>query len=267
MDNEKEFDLSDILVKTQSIKYFTNNIKTVTVPYDVFQSYLRAFYEKDNKFVDANKDGKWDLSQGKGISIGSFTDKDKVGTMEKTYFLYESSSEEGQLGTLISGAMTESELLAYLATISPDQTIQVFAGYTFKQENDGYHMDGFIVNLNGTYTAPTPETNPDGGSGGSSSGGGSGSSNPGTTTPVVTISGDPVALADMIDQAAVEILDGPVALAASVPDDVIIDDEGVPLADSIPQTGDNAVPVAPVAATGITALLAAFFMGKRKKED
>lgn len=70
----------------------------------------------------------------------------------------------------------------------------------------------------------------------------------------------------MIDQAAIEILDAPVALAASIPDEVLIDDEGVPLADSIPQTGDNAVPVMPVAATGITALMAAFFMGKRKKE-
>ena len=82
----------------------------------------------------------------------------------------------------------------------------------------------------------------------------------------MTITDDSVALADMIDQAAIEILDGPVALASSVPGDVIIGDEDVPLADSIPQTGDNAVSVLPVMLSGIAAIGAALGLGKKKEE-
>ena len=70
----------------------------------------------------------------------------------------------------------------------------------------------------------------------------------------------------MIDQAAIEILDAPVALAASVPGEVVIGDEDVPLADPIPQTGDSAVPVLPIMFSGIAALGAAFGLGKKKEE-
>lgn len=281
IDNEKGFDLSDILVHSQSTKEFTQNITTVTVPYDVFQSYLRSFYEKNTRFREKeDQTGIWNVGQslyGKGISIGSVANSENVGTMEKTYFIYEAPSEEGKLGKLVSEAMTEQQLMDYLATISPDQTVQVFAGYVFKQESDGYHMDGIVVNLQGTYStpAPAPISDPDPApeqksedDGHSSSGtGGSGSSSSHRTAAsqqVTVILDEDTPLAASLD--GLSLGDG-IVLQIAMDPGVIIDDEDVALADSIPQTGDTAVSVIPAAAAGIAALLTAGFMGKRKKED
>ena len=43
--------------------------------------------------------------------------------------------------------------------------------------------------------------------------------------------------------------------------------EAVPLADSIPQTGDSAVSVLPIMVSGIAALGAALGLGKKKEEQ
>lgn len=260
--NEKNFDVEDEAVKSRSVKYFTmvsKGLKSVKVPDSIYRAYLKALAETP-----------LEVSTGTGIATGPIGDAVQAqnATMPVIYWEIKDDQLTGK----------------YYSDITYQPTGDYFVGYVFKREGlmkeEGYHIDGVLIHhekgpelpdeeipdVPGDWdpekpeTPTTPDTTPGGGSGGSGGGSGSG-------TPVVTITDDPVSLSDMIDQAAIEILDAPVALAASAPDEVLIDDEGVPLADSIPQTGDNAVSVMPVAATGITALMAAFFMGKRKKED
>lgn len=263
--NEKNFDVQDEAVKSRSVKYFTmvsKGLKSVEVPDSIYRTYLKALAES-----------RLEVSTGTGVATGPIGDavQEQNATMPVIYWEIKDNQLTGK----------------YYSDITYQPTGDYFVGYVFKREGlmkeEGYHIDGVLLHHEKAdlpdeeipdvpddwdpdpdpkkpETPTTPDTNPGGGSGGSGGGSGSG-------TPTVTITDDPVSLSDMIDQAAIEILDAPVALAASAPDEVLIDDEGVPLADSIPQTGDNAVPVMPVAATGITALMAAFFMGKRKKED
>ena len=263
--NEKEFDVQDEAVKSRSVKYFTmvsEGLKSVEVPDSIYRAYLKALAES-----------RLEVSTGTGVATGPIGNAIQAQNATMPIIYWEIKDDQ------LTGK--------YYSDITYQPTGDYFVGYVFKREGlmkeEGYHIDGVLIHhekseLPGEEipdvpddwdpdpvpkkpeTPSTPDTTPGGGSGGSGGGSGSG-------TPTVTITDDPVSLSDMIDQAAIEILDAPVALAASAPDEVLIDDEGVPLADSIPQTGDNAVPVMPVAATGITALMAAFFMGKRKKED
>lgn len=268
------FDYDDEHVYSKPTKNFdriSEDLKSIDVPDSIYRIYLKAL-----------ADGNLNLTAGTGIATGqnlveNSVDRTKMGQASMPVIYWEIKDNQ------LTGR--------YYSDITYQPSGEYFVGYVFKRESnmskEGYHIDGVVIDHHKTPrpngdplyvsdnwdpepktpetpgTPSNPDTNPGGGNGGN---GGNGGGNPGTTTPVVTITNDPVSLADMIDQAAIEILDGPVALAASVPGDVIIDDEGVPLADSIPQTGDNAVSVLPVMLSGIAAIGAALGLGKKKEE-
>lgn len=265
----KDFDATDGSMGSQKTQYFTQvSADKMEVSDEIYRLYLKAMMSNRDAM---NKNGVG-IATGIGANVEN-AEALKGGSMPVIYWKVDENNKlTGEYFTDI--------------TYQPDG--RYFVGYAFKRESDmskkGYHIDGFMIdhklvsrdyeeipevpgnwdpNPKTPETPSTPNTNPGGGNGGN---GGNGGGNPGTTTPVVTITDDSVALADMIDQAAIEILDGPVALASSVPGDVIIGDEDVPLADSIPQTGDNAVSVLPVMLSGIAAIGAALGLGKKKEE-
>ena len=263
IENGRNFDVNDSDVISRSSSLFTQVSEgTIDVPDEIYRLYLKAMIDNQAKLT----------KNGAGIATGTVTDAGKANEVK------------GESMPVIYWKVDENNKLTgeYFTDITYQPSGKYFVGYVFKRESDiatrGYHIDGFMVEheqvVRGYEEIPdvpgnwdpdpkTPNTNPGGGNGGN---GGNGGGNPGTTVPVVTITDDPVSLADMIDQAAIEILDGPVALAASVPGDVIIGDEDVPLADSIPQTGDNAVSVLPAMLSGIVAIGAALGLGKKKEE-
>ena len=63
------------------------------------------------------------------------------------------------------------------------------------------------------------------------------------------------------------IIEEPVPLADGIDESgIIIEDEDVPLSDSVPKTGDTSIPTAPFAATGMLAIIAGFFLNLFKKD-
>lgn len=247
LEENSDYDLTNEGVISRPTDRFTNisDKLKLEVPESIYKAYLKAIlsFEKGELTVPV-----------KGIATGSGSDTESNATMPIIYWVV------GKDGKLTGD---------YYTSTTDMPTGKYFVGYTFKTENDGYHLDGIMVNFEreegGNEDGVNGGGTTDGGTtGGSTTSGGTTGGGTTTIATTVTINDAGVPLAAGLDGVVID--DGEVPLAAGL-DEVVIDEDGVPLADSIPQTGDNAVPAAPVAATGITALLAAFFMGKRKKED
>lgn len=123
-ENLKDYDLTNSGVTSRPVKDFISvSEEKVKVPYSIYRAYVEAMYDKYQATA---------TNAGKGISTGDSMD-----------VLYWAVDEDGNL----TGVYYDSE----------DELTEgtYFIGYTFKHENDGYHIDGVMWNY-----APEKE-NPD----------------------------------------------------------------------------------------------------------
>lgn len=162
--NDLEFDLSNDGVISRPTEHFLGIGTSIEVPYSIYRAYVEAMYDKYNYE---------NVKNGTGISTGSsmevlFWEVDENGKLTGSYFTEDSILEEGRY----------------------------FIGYAFKQEDDGYHIDGIMYD----YVPETPEEpeTPDG---------------PVTPPTTDTTGGTP---------ATTTIDDAPVALAAAPADAAVL---------------------------------------------
>ena len=150
-ENLKNYDTSNDKVISRPTSDFvcvSKGTSSVKVPYTIYRDYVNLMYQKDY-------DSK---PKGKGISTGS--------TMDVIYW------EVGTDGKLSGDYFTSPDELTTGSTY--------FIGYTFKYENDGYHIDGLMYKYEDSKEEPTtspseapstapsttPSTAPTGGDGG-----------------------------------------------------------------------------------------------------
>ena len=149
-ENLKNYDTSDDKVISRPTSDFvcvSKGTSSVRVPYTIYRDYVNLMYQEDY-------DSK---PRGKGISTGS--------KMDVIYW------EVGTDGKLSGDYFTSPDELTTGSTY--------FIGYTFKYENDGYHIDGLMYKYEDSKEEPTtsPSETPVGGDGGTT----------GTTGTTVTI--------------------------------------------------------------------------------
>lgn len=133
--------------------------KSIKVPYTIYRDYVEAMYEKYS--ADKNNNGK-------GISTGS--------GMDVLYW------------EVVDGNLTG----VYYQSLEELTDGTYFVGYTFKKENDGYHLDGVMYEyqmpekeITDDGVTPTPEVTPTPGA----------TPTPGTNPGTVIIEDGPVAMA------------------------------------------------------------------------
>lgn len=170
-ENLKNYDTSNDKVISRPTSDFvcvSKGTSSVKVPYTIYRDYVNLMYQKDY-------DSK---PKGKGISTGS--------KMDVIYW------EVGTDGKLSGDYFTSPDELTTGSTY--------FIGYTFKYENDGYHIDGLMYKYEDSKEEPTtspsaapstaPSTTPSGIPSEAPVGGGGG-----TTGTTVTIEEQAVPLA------------------------------------------------------------------------
>lgn len=150
-ENLKNYDTSnDKVISRPTIDFVcvSKGTSSVKVPYTIYRDYVNLMYQEDY-------DSK---PRGKGISTGS--------KMDVIYW------EVGTDGKLSGNYFTSLDELTTGSTY--------FIGYTFKYENDGYHIDGLMYKYEDSKEEPTtspseapstapsttPSTAPTGGDGG-----------------------------------------------------------------------------------------------------
>lgn len=150
-ENLKNYDTSNDKVISRPTSDFvcvSKGTSSVKVPYTIYRDYVNLMYQEDY-------DSK---PRGKGISTGS--------KMDVIYW------EVGTDGKLSGNYFTSLDELTTGSTY--------FIGYTFKYENDGYHIDGLMYKYEDSKEEPTtspseapstapsttPSTAPTGGDGG-----------------------------------------------------------------------------------------------------
>ncbi len=143
-ENSRDYDIENDKMQSRPTSDFisvTVDKSSVKVPYVIYRDYVEAMYEK-YKATEINR--------GKGTSTGSNMD-----------ILYWVVGEDGN----ITGD--------YFDSIEELETGRYFVGYAFKQESDGYHIDGIMYDYTKPEVVPTnPDTIP--GGGGTTTGGGAG---------------------------------------------------------------------------------------------
>ena len=249
--NDKQFDKGDADVVTRDQINFAPISETtdIVVPYDIFKAYVKELYDyrtKDGKLVLY---GEADKRIGLGISS---TDN---GTMNKIYWKYDTKTKKIIPETMFVLRSDEDQL--------PDWMTQegsvYFVGYTFKHENDGYHIDGHLCKASTPDAPDTPDTPSEGGSSDTS------------TQNDDTTDSDTVVIPDVVtplSDGITVIPDEDVPLASSFePDIVVLDDEQVPLSDTVPKTGDAPRTEYPFLLAGVSAMLAAVVSKAKKKKQ
>ena len=251
--NDKGFDKGDDNVITRDEINFAQISETtdIVVPYDIFKAYVKGMYDY------RTADGKLVLYGEKDKRIGLGISSTDNGTMKKIFWKYDTVTKKIIPETMFVMESEEDEL--------PDWMTQegsvYFAGYTFKQENDGYHIDGHLCKASAPDTPDTPDKpdTPD---------------TPNTPdTPVQNsdiTSGNTVTIPDAITPLAdgsTIIPDEDVPLASTIePDNMIIVDEPVPLSDTVPGTGDDPRTEYGFLLAGVSAILAAVVCRTKKKK-
>lgn len=233
-ENLKQYDLKNDEVISRSTNDFTcvsPGTDSVKVPYAIYRDYVEAMYKK----YQADQ-----VNSGKGTSTGDNMD-----------VIYWEVDENG----VLTGK--------YFDSIDDLSTGRYFVGYSFKQEKDGYHLDGVMWD----YTKEAEPTVTPAPAGGGSDG--SGPSGDGGTSTVT-------------------IVDGAVALAAAPnADQAVLGARRVPNADQAvlgakrgvdqavlgkrrrPETGDSAAVILWMMALAVSAATAvvATMQLKKKKEN
>lgn len=129
-----DMDLTDTTVKSQNTNKFINvsESSAVEVPENIFKAYLEAI----SKYEHGDKSGINYEVKGSGISTG--------GSMPIVYWAVDAN-----------GNVTGNY---YTSTTQLSPSTKYFVGYTFKHENDGYHMDGIYLTTAAAQPVPQTET-------------------------------------------------------------------------------------------------------------
>lgn len=230
--NDLDYDLTDEGVASRPKDHFLGAGTSIEVPYSIYRAYVEAMYDKYNYE---------EVKRGEGISTG--------GSMGVLFW------EVNEEGMLTGNYFTEDDIL---------EAGRYFVGYTFKHENDGYHLDGIMYDF-------VPEVIiPDG-----------------PATPPVTDTTDDTTTVTTIDDAPVALAAAPAAVPAAAPADEAVlgatrdadeavlgatrdSDNAVLGKRRRPGTGDSAAltvwTVLLVVAAGGTATFAAI-LAKKKREN
>ena len=256
--NGKEFDIGDENVVTRDESNFAKVSKddSIEVPYEIFKAYVAALYDRHNDNGDLILYVSSTQRDGLGISTS--------GTMKEIYWQYDPETRQ-----IIPDSMfvKTSETDALPEWMTREGSIY-FKGYTFKHENDGtYHIDGHLCKAKKPETPEEPSTTPEEPS--------TTPEEPGTTpeTPGTTPSSESSNDNTVIDEPIVPLADEitvindiEVPLEESISSDVVrIEEEEVPLSDSVPKTGDesrNALPFLIISLSAISVSLLSKFRRK-----
>lgn len=256
--NGKEFDIGDENVVTRDESNFAKVSKddSIEVPYEIFKAYVAALYDRHNDNGDLILYVSSTQRDGLGISTS--------GTMKEIYWQYDPETRQ-----IIPDSMfvKTSETDALPEWMTREGSIY-FKGYTFKHENDGtYHIDGHLCKAKKPETPEEPSTTPEEPST-TPEEPGTTPETPGTTTPSES-NGDNTVIDEPIVPLADEITvinDIEVPLEESISSDVVrIEEEEVPLSDSVPKTGDesrNALPFLIISLSAISVSLLSKFRRK-----
>ena len=270
--NIKQFDQNDEEVITRNQKNFveiTDDMEVI-VPEEIYVFYVQKVYDLYNH--DKLMAGKQGV--GDGISVGT-----------KMPIVYWALNEEGKI---------DAESAYYFEGDESMPEGRYFVGYTFKHDaNVYYHIDGYMVDYVKNTTSeseqtpesestpeseqtpesestPESEQTPESESTPESEQTPESESTPESeqtpesgqtpestkTNTVVTIVGDDTPLENAIETV---IIEEPTPLVA-------LNDEEVPLADSVPKTGDATAMASNVGTMGLMVLGAAFVMRARRKK-
>ena len=256
--NGKEFDIGDENVVTRDESNFAKVSKddSIEVPYEIFKAYVAALYDRHNDNGDLILYVSSTQRDGLGISTS--------GTMKEIYWQYDPETRQ-----IIPDSMfvKTSKTDALPEWMTREGSIY-FKGYTFKHENDGtYHIDGHLCKAKKPETPEEPSTTPEEPS--------TTPEEPSTTpeepgtTPSSESSNDNTVIDEPIVPLADEITvinDIEVPLEESISSDVVrIEEEEVPLSDSVPKTGDesrNALPFLIISLSAISVSLLSKFRRK-----
>ena len=263
--NGKEFDIGDENVVTRDESNFAKVSKddSIEVPYEIFKAYVATLYDRHNDNGDLILYVSSNQRDGLGISTS--------GTMKEIYWQYDPETRQ-----IIPDSMfvKTSETDALPEWMTREGSIY-FKGYTFKHENDGtYHIDGHLCKAKKPETPEEPSTTPEE-PGTTPEEPGTTPEEPGTTpeTPGTTPSSESSNDNTVIDEPIVPLADEitvindiEVPLEESISSDVVrIEEEEVPLSDSVPKTGDesrNALPFLIISLSAISVSLLSKFRRK-----
>ena len=258
--NGKEFDIGDENVVTRDESNFAKVSKddSIEVPYEIFKAYVAALYDRHNDNGDLILYVSSNQRDGLGISTS--------GTMKEIYWQYDPETRQ-----IIPDSMfvKTSETDALPEWMTREGSIY-FKGYTFKHENDGtYHIDGHLCKAKKPETPEEPSTTPEEPS--------TTPEEPSTTpeepstTPSSESSNDNTVIDEPIVPLADEITvinDIEVPLEESISSDVVrIEEEEVPLSDSVPKTGDESRNALPFLVIGLGAMSVSLLSKSRRKDS
>ena len=270
--NGKEFDIGDENVVTRDESNFAKVSKddSIEVPYEIFKAYVATLYDRHNDNGDLILYVSSNQRDGLGISTS--------GTMKEIYWQYDPETRQ-----IIPDSMfvKTSETDALPEWMTREGSIY-FKGYTFKHENDGtYHIDGHLCKAKKPETPEEPSTTPEEPSttpeepSTTPEEPSTTPEEPGTTpeTPGTTPSSESSNDNTVIDEPIVPLADEitvindiEVPLEESISSDVVrIEEEEVPLSDSVPKTGDesrNALPFLIISLSAISVSLLSKFRRK-----
>ena len=258
--NGKEFDIGDENVVTRDESNFAKVSKddSIEVPYEIFKAYVAALYDRHNDNGDLILYVSSNQRDGLGISTS--------GTMKEIYWQYDPETRQ-----IIPDSMfvKTSETDALPEWMTREGSIY-FKGYTFKHENDGtYHIDGHLCKAKKPETPEEPSTTPEEPS--------TTPEEPSTTpeepstTPSSESNNDNTVINEPIIPLADEITvinDIEVPLEESISSDVVrIEEEEVPLSDSVPKTGDESRNALPFLVIGLGAMSVSLLSKSRRKDS
>lgn len=258
--NGKEFDIGDENVVTRDESNFAKVSKddSIEVPYEIFKAYVAALYDRHNDNGDLILYVSSTQRDGLGISTS--------GTMKEIYWQYDPETRQ-----IIPDSMfvKTSETDALPEWMTREGSIY-FKGYTFKHENDGtYHIDGHLCKAKKPETPEEPSTTPEEPS--------TTPEEPSTTpeepstTPSSESNNDNTVINEPIIPLADEITvinDIEVPLEESISSDVVrIEEEEVPLSDSVPKTGDESRNALPFLVIGLGAMSVSLLSKSRRKDS
>ena len=228
--NLYKYDLTNEEVKSRPQNLFievTPKDGSVKVPKNIYRAFALEMHDKDAIWTD-----------GKGISLDS--------VMPMVYWEWDEATQK------LTGNY-------YLAEEDGGVPVELqgktyFVGYALKTEADGYHIDGYLERSEVVEVEPMPQPSPMPQL----------SPMPQSIPLQVVIEEEETPLAALVPGQEIDLITG-VSSPVEESETTVIEEEGVPLMDAVPTTGDNSLPSMPFAVGGFGAMAAAIAINWSKK--